>query len=425
MTDSNNNLGRRDFLKAAGAAGLCPLLAGCAMKVGGAAAAPTGSAAATKSGAAAAAAQVLPQIPKRKLGKTGVEIPILGNGGAPSSLDNYADVLARGLQWGITYWDTSVSYANGELTIGKIFTEKPELRSKIFLVTKNGDIHTPLPVVENVEKEFQSSLKRMNTDHVDLYIVVHGITATAQLTDDLRKWADEKKKKGLIKFVGFSTHSEMPQNLMAASKLPWIDALLFRCDFRNMKDPKMQDAIEACSKAGIGMIAIKTIGATLDVKSEEDRKLSGYFTDKGFDPYQAKVKAVLEDKRITAAAVGMKTVAIADLYAKAVTDKVQLGAADHAALQQYAQATCDSYCPGCSHHCGEVLPDLPRLSDVMRYLMYHNSYGARDYARSLFAMIPADARQRMLTADYRLAETRCPQHIPIGRMVAEAFRVLA
>jgi len=61
----------------------------------------------------------------------------------------------------------------------------------------------------------------------------------------------------------------------------------------------------------------------------------------------------------------------------------------------------------------------------MRSLMYHNSYGDTQLAKQTFAAIPADVRARLLTTDYRLAEQRCPQHMPIARLVREAVEKLA
>ena len=79
-----------------------------------------------------------------------------------------------------------------------------------------------------------------------------------RFTDDIKKWAENAKKQGVIKHFGFTTHENMPQCLMAASKLDWIDAIMMKYDFRLMQDKQMQDAIDACHKAGIGLIAMKT-----------------------------------------------------------------------------------------------------------------------------------------------------------------------
>ena len=61
----------------------------------------------------------------------------------------------------------------------------------------------------------------------------------------------------------------------------------------------------------------------------------------------------------------------------------------------------------------------------MRYLMYYNSYGDMDRARELFAQIPYSARSKLLSTDYSAAESRCPQHLPIGELITEAVSKLA
>jgi uncharacterized protein len=437
MTHSANGLNRRDFLKVVGAAGLCPLLASAASGATGGLPASANAndtrpgatgglpASANTNDTRPAAPPAGGQVPKRKLGKTGVMIPVVGVGSGIVNLDNSQDVLARALELGMTYWDASISYGGAEQGIAKYLAQNPGLRQKMFLVTKSADIGTPMPVIADIEKQFQQSLKRLQVEHIDLYCGVHAMPDAKMLTDDLRAWAEEKKKKGLIRFFGFSTHSNMGRNLLAASKLDWIDACLARSDFRVLREPEMAAGVEAIAKAGIGLISIKAMSVGLNPNAAEDKKLSGGFLDKGFDAYQAKLKALLEDQRFASAAVGMKTVAQVDSCAAAAMDKTRLTDAHWQALDQYAQATCSNFCAGCSHICAQAIPDVGNVSDVMRYLMYHNSYGQHAQARALFARIPQDALLRMRAADYSLAEARCPQHIPVGAMVAEAFRVLA
>jgi hypothetical protein len=57
--------------------------------------------------------------------------------------------------------------------------------------------------------------------------------------------------------------------------------------------------------------------------------------------------------------------------------------------------------------------------------MYYKSYGDTDRARELFAQLPASARARLATADYSAAEARCPQHMPIAKLMTEAAQRLA
>jgi len=120
----------------------------------------------------------------------------------------------------------------------------------------------------------------------------------------------------------------------------------------------------------------------------------------------------------------MENVGILGENVAAVLDKTKLSQTDMEVLKEYAQATCSGYCAGCAYICDSALPDTPFISDIMRYLMYYNSYGEQDKARQLFAKIPGSVRNRLLSMDYSLAETRCPQHLPIGKLVAEAVSKL-
>ncbi len=341
MSEFHDGLDRRKFLKAAGAVGVGSILAATAAK-----AAVQGPAPAVTPTPAPAAGD---QVPRRKLGKTGVEIPVIGLGNGLFSIEENMDVLPRCLQWGVTYWDTAASYRGGEAGIGKYFAQNPGLRPKIFLVTKSADIATPLPVVADIEKQFQESLKRLKTDYIDLYIGVHAMPDIKMLTDDMRAWAGEKKKKGQIKFFGFSAHANMGRTLLAAAKLDWIDACLVRADFRVIREPEMAAGLDACTKAGIGIISIKAMSVGMNPSAAEDKKLTFNFTDKGFDAYQAKLKALLEDKRFASAAVGMKSAAIIDSCAAAALDKTKLTDAHWRALDEYAAATGDNFCAAAPH----------------------------------------------------------------------------
>jgi len=338
-------------------------------------------------------------------------------------------ILRSTLKYGVTYWDTSNVYAGGnsELGIGKFFSKNPKARKSVFLVSKASRAST----VAQFEERLQLSLKRMNTDYIDLYYAPHGADDPAQLNDELRRWAASAKKRKLIKYFGFSTHSNMAQCLAAAAKLDWIDAVMPRFNFRVMQDAEMQAAVDACHKANIGIAAMKTTGKTTiarfrkQIETEAEKKMVAHFLERGFTPEQAAIKLVLDDKRISTAPVQMESVSIVTQNVAAVMDKTELTQQDKDVLREYARATCSGYCAGCAYICDSALPDAGYVSDIMRYLMYYNSYGDVDRARGLFAEIPAKVRTGLLRTDYSVAEARCPQHLPIGELVAEAVSQLA
>jgi len=418
MKAKQNKFNRRKFLKSVGAAGLAPALVSAEAIAG------------TSEPNAAAEEQEakLPQVPKRKLGKTGLEVPCLAIGTMFNLVDNQV-ILRSTLKYGVTYWDTANSYGGGnsELGIGKFLKNNPEVRKNLFIVSKASRART----VEDVEERLQTSLKRMNIDYIDAYFSPHGLSNPAQLTDELRQWVESAKKRKLIRYFGFSTHSNMAECLAAAAKLGWIDVIMTVYNFRLFGSAEMQAALDACYKAKIGLVAMKTAGRTTRTRGDEaaeaeaGKKLMEQLQQRGFTQEQAAIKLTLDDKRISCACVGMQNVPILTANVAAVLDKTKLTQADRIALKEYAEATCTGYCAGCAEICDSALADMPYISDVMRYLMYYNGYGDKDRARELFAQIPGDVRSRLLRTDYNLAEARCPQRMPIGKLVAEAVSKLA
>ena len=360
-----------------------------------------------------------PQVPTRKFGKSDMQVSALCLGAI--DITEQQVVLHACNKWGVTYWDTAPVYTGGnsEACIGKYFAANPDMRKKVFLATKASGAHD----AADLEEKLQASMKKMNTDYIDVFYGVHGLNDASQLTDELKIWAENAKKKGVIKYFGFTTHSNMAKSLFEASKLGWVDAILTTYNFRMTKDPLMQKAIDACYKAGIALTAMKT-QKSVSVQTDEDKKLIEHFSVKGFTEGQAKLKAVFEDERIASVSVGMNNVAIVNQNVTAVLDKTTLAWDDKEVLAEYASATCSGYCAGCAHIC-DAASGVSNINDVMRSLMYHNSYGNTQLAKQTFAAIPADVRSRLLTADYRLAEQRCPQRMPIARLVRQAVEKLA
>jgi len=413
MERMNDKLNRRNFLKGAGVAGLGSVIpcSGC-----------------TESKQKVSATKFA-QIPRRRLGKTGEKISCLGLG-TVFDMTNKHHILDASVEYGMYYWDTATNYGDkkSQLGIGQYLAKNPDLRKKLFLISKPIDMETPLPVVADFDKDLSESMQRLNTDYFDAYCAVHGLSEPAQLTDELKIWAEKCKKKGLFKYIGYSAHENMAECLLAAAKCGWIDIALVAYNFQLMQDDEYQRAIDAAHKAGIGLIAIKTQRKTtlqpMPIESEEDKKLTEHFLAGGFTAGQAKLKVVLEDERFSAAAVGIDDIGILTQNVAAAIDKTELSKDDRAALGEYARATSNRYCSGCGHICSSAVPEMPHLCNIMRCMMYYNSYGHHERARQHFARIPEDAKKNLLKVDYTLAEARCPQHLPIANVVAEAVRKL-
>ncbi|KAF8323859.1 Aldo/keto reductase [Clavulina sp. PMI_390] len=118
--------------------------------------------------------------PKRKVGN--VEVNAIGHGmmsiggnvyGPAGTDEERFELLNRLWELGQTNWDTAHMYGDAEELLGKWFAKYPERRSQIFLATKFGVQLTPTMGIrgdpEFVREQLAQSLKRLQTDYIDLY----------------------------------------------------------------------------------------------------------------------------------------------------------------------------------------------------------------------------------------------------------------
>jgi predicted aldo/keto reductase-like oxidoreductase len=327
-------------------------------------------------------------------------------------------LMKQAMDWGVTYWDTADCYQRGsERGIGKFFSRQPNAREKIFLVSKS-DARDPNGMTELLNR----SLDRMKTDYVDLYFV-HGIYRIDELDSQTKTWAEEAKAAGKIRYFGFSTHSNMEECLLEGARLGWIDGMMMTYNYRLMHSDDMRRAVDACVKAGIGLTAMKTQGGgQVRTDSETELKLAGRFLQKGFTDAQAKLKAVWQNPQISSICSQMQNMTILMSNVSAALNKTQLSARDREFLQLYAQETRSAYCTGCTTICESIVEGEAPIGDVMRYRMYCNSYDDYKLAADSFNKIPKNIRRRFTHLDYSMAERKCPQGLPIAKLMQEAAR---
>ncbi len=404
----DSDLTRREFMKTVGLAGLAVAGAG----VTGAIAAPEPPAAPAK----------IATVPRRPLGKTGVEVSSLCLGGMFDTINNQL-LLKQALKWGVTYWDTAEAYGNGlsEEGYGRFFARNPEARKEIFLVTKLQSEGGKL--TERLDK----CLARLKTDHVDLFFM-HGLDDLDALTPAIKAWAAEMKQAGKFKFFGFSTHANMPDNLQGAAKLGWIDAVMFTYNFQVMHTPKMQAAVDACVKAGVGLVSMESQAGRVgkhEIGGQVKLEMVDRFLKRGFTDKQAKLKVIWENPNIASICSQMPSLTIISANVAAALDQTKLAREELDSLRRYALETQADYCAGCGKICGEAVGGVVPVNEVMRCLMYHRYYGEPELARMTFAGLDGEVKQRLTEVDYSRAEQVCPHGLPIAALMRQAKEMLA
>lgn len=268
--------------------------------------------AASATAAALAAQAETPPIPKRVLGRTGVKVPIIGMGGGSRLMSYRTDEAAEealrlAFDLGITYMDTAHTYGNGrsETLVGRAIKSR---RGEIFLASKmmerNGDAALRL---------FELSLKRLQTDHVDLLHVhkleteedLARVEAKGGVLEALYKLREQKAAR----FIGITSHN-FPGPLKMAIERHDFDCvqMALNAALQGMvkdgggyrPDPTIKTSFEkvvlpVARKKNLGILAMKTLG--------QDHLI-------GTDPTKASAEMLLRyawSQPVAAAVVGMPT----------------------------------------------------------------------------------------------------------------------
>ena len=318
--------------------------------------------------------------------------------------------------------DTAEHYGNtlSEEGIGRFFARNPEARKEIFLVTKlqaKGG---------NFTERLDNCLKRLQTSYVDLFFAP-ALTGIDEMTP-FKDWAAEMKKAGKIKAFGFSTHTNMEDCLLGAAKLDWIDAVMTTYNFQVMNNPKMQEAVNACAKAGIGLVAMKSQAGrpgAPKIASETKLEMVERFLQRGFTDKQAKLKVIWENPHIASICSQMPNLTILSANVAASLDQTKLAREEFDSLRRYALETKSDYCAGCGKICQEAVGGAVPVNEVMRCLMYYREYGDPELAKLTFAGLHPEVRQRLAEVDYSRAEQACPQGLAIGELMRQARELLA
>jgi aryl-alcohol dehydrogenase-like predicted oxidoreductase len=146
-------------------------------------------------------------LPKRKLGRTGEYVTMLGTGGFHIGWTTERDaqeVIEAALEGGVRFFDTAESYSRGrsEERYGKYLT--PKYRDLIFLTSK-----TTGPDAKTVQEHLEGTLRRLKVDQIDLY-QVHSIRTPQDVDDRIEAgvldYLLKAKGQGKFKYLGFTGH---------------------------------------------------------------------------------------------------------------------------------------------------------------------------------------------------------------------------
>ena len=207
-------------------------------------------------------------LPRRVLGRTRERISVIGLGGIVlmnETVSAARKIVGDAIEQGVNYFDVAPSYGDAEAILGSLL--KP-YRKQVFLACKTKERHR-----RGAEEELHSSLKRLQTDYIDLY-QFHGFTEVRDVNRALRRGGAldaflKAREEGKIRYIGFSAHSSKAA-LKAMDSFDF-DAILFPvnyvCCLNGFGPAVMRKALEK----KVGILGIKAL-ARQPWLSEEFKK---------------------------------------------------------------------------------------------------------------------------------------------------------
>jgi predicted aldo/keto reductase-like oxidoreductase len=285
-------------------------------------------------------------LPTRILGKTGVELPILGFGGSAIvrrwgcklTEEERIVLVRRAYDQGVRYFDTAGNYMESEPIFGEALTG---IRDNVYLATK---VETTDPT--RVRRAVERSLGKLQTDYLDC-IQIHGtpgiedmsVSRAMEIHAELVKLRDER----IARFIGLTGHHYFDKLYQLISTDGFDQCLLvcgyFRKGMVRLLDNNMLEWRAMCfAKAhelGMGIVAMKVLGRVLG--HESGQLFPDYDPDALAQLPAAAIRFVLQDDRIHLLNIGMARMRDVDENVQTLAGPHEFSPKDRLLLAEYCR----------------------------------------------------------------------------------------
>jgi aryl-alcohol dehydrogenase-like predicted oxidoreductase len=206
-------------------------------------------------------------VPKKALGKTGLQVSALGVGGfhLGSAKDQTVvnEIVSRAIDAGVNFFDNAWEYHDGdsEIRLGKALQGK---RDKVVLMTKVCTHGRSKSVAMSM---LEDSLRRLKTDHLDVWqiheVVYYNDPDLIFAPDGVAEALITAKQQGKVRFVGFTGHKDPSIHLrMLSHDFPFDTVQMplncFDATFRSFETLVVPEA----NRRGIAVLGMKSLGGS-------------------------------------------------------------------------------------------------------------------------------------------------------------------
>lgn len=325
------------------------------------------------------------------LGNTGLKVSRLGFGGIPIQriTQEEATALIHKLpEYGINYIDTARGYTVSEEYLG---IAMEGIRDKFVLATKSM-----ARTREAMEKDIETSLKNLRTDHIDLYQVHNAPPAQMKIVTGEGGALEallEAKAAGKIGHIGVTAHEVATFEM--ALDMDWVETIMFPYNFVELQ---AADLIRKCAEKGKGFICMKPLAGG----AIENAPLAMRF--------------IASNKDITVNIPGMASEDELKQNVAAACDPTPISEEELREVQNIRDTLGNQFCRRCNY-CQPCTMGI-NISFCFTINGYLTRYGLKDWAIGRYKGMAVEPNACI---ECGMCESRCPYHLPIIEMLKDVY----
>ena len=368
--------------------------------------------------------------------KYGNEISVLGFGcmrfrrkGAGIDMEQAEQQLVAAIENGVNYLDTAYIYPGSEAAVGEILA-KNDLRDKVYIATKLP--HYLIKSRKDMEKKFAEELKRLQTDHIDYYLM-HMLTDVLTWEKlkqiGILEFLEEKKQSGAIRQVGFSYHGGSDMFCKLVDAYGW-DFCQIQYNYMDENTQAGRKGLRYAHEKGLPVIIMEPLrGGKLANDLPKEAVAAFAEHPAGYTPAGWAFRWLWDQKEVTCILSGMNSMEMLEenLTTANSAQIGDFGEAEQEMLQKVVKAINAKMKVGCTG-CGYCMP-CPKGVDIPgMFAAYNRRYSEGKFA-GLREHFMCSAVRKESTAAYHCigcgkCESHCPQGIPIRQKLKEAGKEL-
>lgn len=368
--------------------------------------------------------------------KYGNEISILGYGcmrfsqrAGKIDLEKAEREVLAAIQGGVNYFDTAYVYPGSEKALGQILA-KNHMREQVKIATK-----LPQYLIkkrESMDKYFSEQLSRLQTDHVDYYLMhmLADIKSWEKLVSlGILDWLEEKKASGAIGQVGFSYHGNAEMFCELIDAYDW-DFCQIQYNYMDEHSQAGRKGLQYAHGKGLPVIIMEPLrgGKLVNLLPEEAKEIfRGHSVQ--HTPVQWALRWLWNQPEVTCVLSGMNDMAMVEdnMETASSADVGQMDESDEAMLKRVVGAINAKMKVGCTG-CRYCMP-CPQNVDIPGTFSAYNRRYSEGKKSALFEYVMCTAFRGTSSAasnciECGKCEAHCPQHIPIREELKNASKVL-